>query len=182
MSELKIIEKDSRYAHNRYCGPCALSAILGISTGQAAAEIRKIRGYKKVTGTVPYDLEAVLYEKNIKLEAIKKPKGRGITIKKWMEDTKEERGDKLYLLAASRHWIVIKGDKMICGLMMREMTISDTKPESKYEGDIALIKNLARTLTKINDRIFEVKDRKGEIDNRLEELKKLNALRERLER
>lgn len=102
--------------HNRYCGPFALSRVLGITTGEAAARIREHTGKKFVTGTPSQSIGFVLADAGelIATETYGKErhsKIRGPKLRDWAANHAGER----WIVLVPYHYVVLgKGGKVSC--------------------------------------------------------------------
>lgn len=110
---------------NRYCGPSALSAITGLSTGDTAAPLRKVSGKRKIVGTATCHMKTALeqlgYHTGCAFDYEHLPaKGRP-TLLQWAK----QRDDlsETYLLSVGHHWAVVQGRRYVCGMVNRIVPI-----------------------------------------------------------
>ena len=170
---LKIITQDKKYRHNTHCGPDALSALLGISTGQAAYDLRRLNNLKAVRSTSLKQMRKVLSEYGYsstnmtpypkKVYDPKDEKYGFMTIRwslfEFMNKCKKSNGDDTYLIGARGHWIVIKADKVICGQMKTERSINARDESDKSYENVAFENNLRATINNGRSGVYRVKYR-----------------------
>jgi len=116
-------------SRNRFCGPAALSAILGISCENAALRIREKSGKRSCMGTWAPELRVVL--RDFGLDFVSEEEiGRVIrpTFAQWLKARSEADRCRLYMIAAGHHWIVVKG-----GLIVDSMQGMTIESESQHK-------------------------------------------------
>jgi len=106
----------------RYCGPGALSAVMGISSNDGARLIREVTGRKSICGTHDYELEAVLRRNGFKLKTYGYPKPSQPTLAQWLR--RREDRNKLVIVGLTSHWCVVKGNKYIDNITKEPVWIS----------------------------------------------------------
>jgi hypothetical protein len=117
--------------HNRYCGPAALSIITGCDTATAALILRHVSGCRSITGVSAHHMLKAFkhlgypFAAGMKLKAT--PEGKIPTFARWLETTREERGERVFLVAAGNHWVVVQGDRAACSLTEQVVHVSQTK-------------------------------------------------------
>ena len=97
---------------NRYCGPAAISIINGCNTDDAAKLIRVYNGKRPVKGAFTSHVLKVLNDigyncYNVRFEG-------GTTLAGWLRATHGERGGKVFLVVAGKHFQVISGNRFCC--------------------------------------------------------------------
>lgn len=94
--------------HNRYCGPAALAALTGISTGEAAARIRDYSGKHAVRGTAQRHMVSVLLDFGITVTATETyyPAKR-MTLRHWIET--HYTGGRCLISAGNHYWAIDNG-------------------------------------------------------------------------
>ncbi len=118
------------FTTNKYCGPAALSAITGMDTATAAREIRSRSHQKRVTGSHPRHVLAVL--KSLGFHARQDfTSYYGGDFREWAAETAEERGDNVYLIVAGNHYRVVQGDKYVCGISREIVSVDDAPVSSR---------------------------------------------------
>ena len=116
---------------NRWCGPNAISIVVGCSTDEAAGMIRMYTGRKQVTGTHLHELERVLkhYGYVLQLSADFEQlhiKGRP-TLAAWLKLTKQLRTTgRVFLVSAGHHWQIISGRRFVDGIVREPISIRST--------------------------------------------------------
>lgn len=93
----KLYEKTGLHkviGRNRYCGPAAISALFGIPTHEAAADIRETCGIDRVMGLYNSQMQKYLDSKGVKYEVEKTKTTVGAC----------NFGDGLYICNSSRHY------------------------------------------------------------------------------
>lgn len=104
---------------NRYCGPSALSAITGLSTGDTAALLRKVSSKRSIKGTHTRHMKVALewlgYRTGCDFDYEHLPaKGRP-TLLQWAK--RREKVSETYLLSVGHHWAVVQGRRYVCGII-----------------------------------------------------------------
>ena len=115
---------------NRYCGPSAISIVTGMTTGEAARLLRHVSGRKSIKGTYTSEVTDALERCNIK--AIYRDFGlrlsysKGPTLARFLKHTVKERNAKrVFLISAGRHWQVIQGRRIVCGILKEPTSVRD---------------------------------------------------------
>lgn len=108
-----VIERGSVVLHkitgrNKYCGPAAITAVLGIPTHQSSALIRQISGKNSVMGTHFYHLTEVFDFLGVEHEIIHLGKDRPT----FFQFLKTYDG-ALTILGVTGHYITLEGDQWI---------------------------------------------------------------------
>ena len=117
---------------NRYCGPSAISAITGMTTGEAARLIRHVSGKRKVTGTSTRNIREALKRCNV----ISEPQNFGLSLHRrtgptlagWLKATVKERTAKrVFLIVSGWHWQVVQGRRIVCGILKEPTSVRDKR-------------------------------------------------------
>ena len=99
---------------NRYCGPAVISAVTGMTTGEAARLIRHVSGQRKVTGSHTFHVLRALSLcniQNVKTTVTTKP-----TLAQWLKGSKEIRtSGRVFLIVAGNHFQLVEGRRYVCG-------------------------------------------------------------------
>lgn len=111
---------------NRYCGPSAISAVTGLTTGEAARLIRSINGKASVKGTHASELVAAFAKCNIEVSSVSCVSGES-TLGQWLKDSRQLRGDDVYLVSAGHHWQLVQGSKFVCGITREVVSQKDRR-------------------------------------------------------
>ena len=128
---------------NRFCGPAVISALTGITTGEAARRIREHTGRRQITGTWGDEIKPVFADLGILMTPARidedgylrldlliemldvkarrrheaDQRGTGMTFAAWLKATERERSDgQVFLLTSGRHWVLVQRDSSVCGL------------------------------------------------------------------
>ncbi len=109
MNRLYDITHDPRLPVSKWCGPAALSAILGITAECAAAWVKHLNGTARVMGTSWDELGKVVREFGLDMKETG-PNHRGITVARWFRTRPERHRDRTVLVAAGHHWFVVRGN------------------------------------------------------------------------
>jgi hypothetical protein len=116
---------------NRYCGPSAISALTGCTTGEAAYLIRHLTGKKMVAGTTDGQVLKALDTFNIRgvSEKVEKtPEGKKPTLANWLKTPTKQRTDgTAWLVVAGNPWQIIRGRRYGCGISGEVVSIRDEK-------------------------------------------------------
>lgn len=118
MLRIKAVNHGSKsYDKNRYCGPSAISAVTGLTTGEAARLLRKVSGRSCIKGTWSYEMVRALAKCNITMTSQHSyhQKGR-MTLGQWLKHTSSVRGSNVFLISAGHHWQLIQGRRYVCGI------------------------------------------------------------------
>ena len=117
---------------NRYCGPSAISAIPGMTTGEAARLIRHVSGKRKVTGTSTRNIREALKRCNV----ISEPQNFGLSLHRrtgptlagWLKATVKERtANRVFLIVSGWHWQVVQGRRIVCGILKEPTSVRDKR-------------------------------------------------------
>ena len=119
---------------NRYCGPSVISAITGMTTGEAAAQLRAVSGKRAIKGTHRSWVKTVLRRNNIEMLScrdvwnIKLNRTDGVTLAGWLKHTVKDRtADRVFLLVAGWHWQLVQGRRYVCGQTKEIVSIRDKR-------------------------------------------------------
>jgi hypothetical protein len=125
---------------NQYCGPSAISAITGMSSGEAARLLRHVTGKRSIKGTSTGGVRRALGMCGVTLSPHRvvvenytnkkgKIKTRGInSLAKWLTETVKLRTTgRVFLLVSGNHWQVISGRRYVCGQTGEVVSITDKK-------------------------------------------------------
>ena len=107
---------------NRYCGPSVISAVTGMTTGEAARLIRHVGGRKSVKGSYVSEVTRALEMCGIKSTyqnfGLKLGRSKGPTLAAWLRHTVKERTAKrVFLIVAGHHWQLVQGRRYVCGIV-----------------------------------------------------------------
>lgn len=116
---------------SKYCGPTSLSCVSGIGTKEICKIVRHLDSRRKrIRGMYNREMEKVLDYLNIgwKLLNFKK-----CTLSNWVEGYR--RTGATYILNVSRHYLVLKDDKVVC---------------TQFKGEIGELKNSKYLRCRVN--------------------------------
>ena len=117
MTQLKLRPVNhSKGDTNRYCGPSAISAITGCTTGEAARLLRDVSGLASIKGASPVHVKSALARFGICVERVRVNVKDAPTMAAWLRATHGQRGGKVFLIVAWNHWQVISGNRYVCGI------------------------------------------------------------------
>lgn len=117
---------------NKYCGPAVISAIAGITTGEAARIIRETSNVRAVRATSIWQVERAFDELDYKLTKVPHldlfaHKDRP-TLARWLKQNKELRAaGRVFLVSAGRHWQLISGRRYVCGRTVEIVSVRDKR-------------------------------------------------------
>lgn len=115
---------DVKPGKNRFCGPAALSAITGRSVDEIVAGFHANNPGDKVMGTHTWELHGVLKLYGLHLAGV--PTGYRKTLAAWLKANKSIRTPgRVFLLAAGNHWVVVSGRRIVCGKVMKIVSVRD---------------------------------------------------------
>ena len=92
---------------NRFCGPAALASLLGISTDEAAQQLRGVSGKRAIYGVRERYMLLVLDQQGL---ARPVPLTRRVRVIDWIEG--ESDGD--YLVVVGNHYLTVAKDVGVC--------------------------------------------------------------------
>ena len=110
---------------NRWCGPAAVAAITGETTDAAAAIILAATGRRAITSTAAVHLRAALRPSGLTISLAESylaaaPRQRP-TLAAWMRGARNP--DATFLVAASHHWLVVRGSSVADSVNRRPVPI-----------------------------------------------------------
>jgi len=122
----------TRADKNRYCGPSVISAVTGMTTGEAARLIRHVGGRKSVKGSYVSEVTRALEMCNIKSTYknfdLKLGRSKGPTLARWLKHTVKERTAKrVFLIVAGWHFQLVQGRRIVCGILGDPTSIRDKR-------------------------------------------------------
>ena len=124
----------SKRDKNRFCGPAVISAITGMTTGEAAAQLRRVTGRRMITGTGTTELMEVLSYSGIRMRDVrhywdvKFNRTDGVTLAGWLKASVKDRDAKsVFLVVAGWHWQLVQGRRYVCGLTGDIVSIRDKR-------------------------------------------------------
>lgn len=124
----------SKRDKNRFCGPAVISAITGMTTGEAAAQLRRASGRRMITGTGTTELMDVLHMNGIRMRDVrhywdvKFNRTDGVTLAGWLKASVKDRDAKsVFLVVAGWHWQLVQGRRYVCGLTKEIVSIRDKR-------------------------------------------------------
>jgi hypothetical protein len=115
---------------NRYCGPSAISAVTGLTTGESARLIRKVSGRSSIKGTHASELIGAFAQCNIEVSSAKLAFGQQ-TLGQWLKVSSSSRGDDVYLISAGHHWQLVQGRRFVCGITREVVSQRDRRVKRK---------------------------------------------------
>ena len=137
---------------NRYCGPSVISAITGMTTGEASRLVRSLSGVKSVKGTSTRQVRDALRDCNIDMQRcsfnMALSRSTGPTLAGWLKQTVKERtADRVFLIVAGWHWQLVQGRRYVCGIVGDVVSIKDKK--IKRRARVAEVYELTMTAAKV---------------------------------
>ena len=117
---------------NRYCGPSVISAITGMTSGEAARLIRHVGGRKSIKGSTTWEVKRSLdlcgIESKRTTFGLTLGRSKGVTLAGWLKGTVKERtADRVFLIVAGWHWQLVQGRRYVCGIVGDVVSIKDKK-------------------------------------------------------
>jgi hypothetical protein len=108
---------------NRYCGPLVIAAVLGVSTAEAAAEVRRHTGGYAVRGLSPGRLLATLAGNGKRIIEHHVPRSfvkvfgrqmcKGPTLAAWLRSRTPEQMKQPFIIFVTGHYVLVKGRKFV---------------------------------------------------------------------
>tara|TARA_B100000963_G_C22360284_1_gene551280 strand:+ start:45 stop:506 length:462 start_codon:yes stop_codon:yes gene_type:complete len=124
----------SKRDKNRYCGPAVISAITGITTGEAAAQLRAFSNRRMITGTGTWEVQNILLKNGIRMRDarlywdVKFNRTDGVTLAGWLKASVKDRNAKrVFLIVAGWHWQLVQGRRYVCGRTKEIVSIRDKR-------------------------------------------------------
>jgi len=111
---------------NRYCGPSVISAVTGLTTGEAARLLRTVTGKASIKGTYASELIGAFDQCNIEVYSVSCVSGEK-TLGQWLKESSKLRGDDVFLVSAGHHWQLVQGRKFVCGITREVVSQRDRK-------------------------------------------------------
>lgn len=99
----------SDYTPNRWCGPYAVSHLLGCCTGEAAARLRRVSGRRQITGIAPRYVLSVLRGAGLFPVDVWNFRHLGATDRPTLAQFLKGKRGGLYLVNVTGHYIVVNG-------------------------------------------------------------------------
>jgi hypothetical protein len=117
---------------NRYCGPAVISAVTGMTTGEAARLIRYVGGRKSIKGSTTHEvirsLEMCGIRGQHKTFGLTLDRSSGVTLAGWLKATVKERtANRVFLIVAGWHWQLVQGRRYVCGILGSPASIKDKR-------------------------------------------------------
>ena len=100
---------------NRYCGPSAISAVTGMTSGEAARLLRSVTGRTAIKGASSASVCSALARCGVRVEKAREHREALPTLAAWLKYTHGNRGGKVILVSAGDHWQVVSGNRFVCG-------------------------------------------------------------------
>ena len=142
-----------------YCGPAILAGLTGCTTADASelfrlqriVEFACARPGRQVKGTSSDEMKLALLKLNIGMKQMRWSTVLGghkfetisgdlnsladrSTVKNWADATAKVRDQNVYLIAAGKHWRMVKGWHHFCGIKGRTSVPGSHKPNTKIAG------------------------------------------------
>ena len=164
---------------NNYCGPSVISAITGMTTGEASRLVRSLSGVKSVKGTSTRQVRDALRDCNIDMQRcsfnMALSRSTGPTLAGWLKQTVKERtADRVFLIVAGWHWQLVQGRRYVCGIVGDVVSIKDKK--IKRRARVAEVYELTMTAAKVVTppaaKKIKVIDRNAKVRRELKKLTK----------
>lgn len=137
---MKIYDVQHGPDKNGFCGPSAISALTGMSSGEAARLLRHVTGKRSIKGTSTGSVRRALNMCGIsstmqrcRLKFFINKKGVRVaqgedSVAAWLKRTVKERTPgRVFLLVAGNHWQIISGRRYVCGQTGEIVSITDKK-------------------------------------------------------
>ncbi len=117
---------------NRYCGPAVISAVTGMTTGEAARLIRHVGGRKSIKGSSTWEVKRSLELCGIESKrttfGLTLGRSKGVTLAGWLKATVKERtANRVFLIVAGWHWQLVQGRRYVCGILGSPASIKDKR-------------------------------------------------------
>lgn len=113
---------------NKYCGPGALSAVLGIPSHEASKLVRRYNDKQAVRGLHNFELCKTL--EGIGVEYTDSYYAKPLTFAQWLQ---EANPDALYIVNVTRHYIVVKGNEWIDNITRKIQSVETFKKRARVK-------------------------------------------------
>lgn len=135
MAKLKIKPVNhgtTKADRNRYCGAAVVSAITGMTTGEAARLVRHLSGVRSVKGTSTRQIRDAFAECGVRFTprsyGMRLNRTDGVTLAGWLKGTvKYRNAERVFLVVAGNHWQLVQGRRYVCGLTCEIVSIKDKR-------------------------------------------------------
>jgi hypothetical protein len=117
---------------NRYCGAAVVSAITGMTTGEAARLVRHLSGVRSVKGTSTRQIRDAFNACGIQFKSrsygMRLNRTNGVTLAGWLKGSvKYRNAERVFLIVAGHHWQLVQGRRYVCGITKDIVSIKDKK-------------------------------------------------------
>ena len=117
---------------NRYCGAAVVSAITGMTTGEAARLVRHLSGVRSVKGTSTRQIRDAFNACGIQFKSrsygMRLNRTNGVTLAGWLKGSvKHRNAERVFLIVAGHHWQLVQGRRYVCGITKDIVSIKDKK-------------------------------------------------------
>lgn len=130
---------------NRFCGPTAIAAILGITTDEAARAVRGISGQRKATGVLTKHLVLALRQLGCVVThhiVSDKP-----TASRWVKENRTVFAKRHVVLVHGNHFGTLLGNRFLCSLSKRySVPLSDLPKKRGRVSEYLIIESLPATV------------------------------------
>ena len=135
MAKLKIKPVNhgtTKADRNRYCGAAVVSAITGMTTGEAARLVRHLSGVRSVKGTSTRQIRDAFAACGVQFTprsyGMRLNRTNGVTLAGWLKGTvKYRNAERVFLVVAGHHWQLVQGRRYVCGLTCEIVSIKDKR-------------------------------------------------------
>jgi len=116
MIKIKAVNNSTSDVNN-YCGPAVISAVTGMTTGEAARLIRHVSGQKMVKGSHTFHVLRALSLCNVHNRKMTVRTAFSVpTLNQWLKGSKDMRtSGRVFLIVAGNHFQLIEGRRYVCG-------------------------------------------------------------------
>ena len=135
MAKLKIKPVNhgtTKADRNRYCGAAVVSAVTGMTTGEAARLVRHLSGVRSVKGTSTRQIRDAFAACGVQFTprsyGMRLNRTNGVTLAGWLKGTvKYRNAERVFLVVAGHHWQLVQGRRYVCGLTCEIVSIKDKR-------------------------------------------------------
>lgn len=121
MEDLRVVHNDNCMP---WCGPAALSAVMGTGTKEAKKLIKRNSLRRHLKAVTYSEMQLALMDAGYKTEFKQYPRDAGAcpTLKDWAA-TRDKDGT--YIVCVTGHWIAIRGPMWVCSMNQNSRHIDD---------------------------------------------------------
>lgn len=111
---------------NGYCGPAAMASVLGISTDDASATIRRVCGLRKVAGLTTQQLVQTLTHLGCEIDMVHVSPREQVPARQWVTGNADLFAHQPVIIVFSEHFGTLLGRQYQCSMTLRSIDWDST--------------------------------------------------------